>query len=751
MKAGGLEAPLEFRGRDFKTSSVGAGMLFRDSRLDTADPDTVAFVDAWHEDGVRRRVNLERIWFRNIEFFEGNQWVGWNPSEQLYSPARAPSWRVRYTGNLCAVYAITKAAKILQQRPVVFVYPATPSPEDARIARTAQAVLRYYARVQGHQYRAISDFVYWLIITGLGVFRWGWDPLAGPLRELPPNHDGLVPPEIARRLWGDVKRKPGEDRSFAVGEPYLRAVSPFHVFPDPAATSWDSCRWIMEASRKPLDWFSDRWGKKGDLVEPEGTSDTHDFYEQRIRDVDSYRSYMTESQPDLPSAVVKELWVKPCRRYPRGYYVITAGQWVLERGELPEWCEGGLPYSTAFDKPTPGKLWPDATFNDIVPPQKGRNRAVSMVIENGNVVGSPPLLLPAQCRVNEKDVTGGPGNIIPYFAIGGHRPEYLQPAALPDYVKSLPDAFERDVMLIAGMNEPTLGGRAPPNVRTASGLAQLMQQDDARLVVEVEAFNGALSRGYAGFLRVCAELVAEERLATITEDSRVDLMRFTGKDLVGEQGQRIGANYFNVDARIDAGFKSRAATQEFLLNLSAGGIIRVDNDEERRWLVREMRIGADDDAIFGSVLRREEQARLENVLLAHATEEGFASPLVQSRLGPWEWDDHEVHIAAHLDYMRRTAFVELVAANQQVAMRFQEHLREHETNMQMEILKQAGIAAPMMGPGPAGQPPLAPGQKNPGDPGVALAKLKGGSRPGVGEAPRQPRPPELDRGVPFTR
>jgi len=755
MKEGGLLAPFEFQGNDEVELGLSSQSLLRDSQFERDDVGTVGWIDAWYEDGERRKVNLDRTWYRNIEFFEGNQWVQWSEEEQRHAPARAPKWRVRYTGNLCSVFTVTKASKILQQRPRIYVRPATGSPEDERTAHVSQKILRYFWAWQGHQHKTLPEFCYWLVLTGLGTLKWGFDPIAGPLREIPEEHDHLVDPEDAERVFGARERQQGEVRSFALGEPFVEPVSPFNLYPDPSAQRWEDLGWLLDVRRKSLDFFYDRWGPRGALVSSEGTHDRRDFYEMRIRDVTGYRNFLADSQPGAPSALMKELWVRPCRRYPQGYHVIVAGQVVLERGPLPKWCRGRLPYAMARDKPTPGKLWPDATFNDLVGPQKLRNRAVSLVIENGNKIGSPAILLPAQCRVNQTDFTGGPGNIISYFGAGGLKPELMQHGTLPDYVKNMPEMFEADIMLISGMNEPTFAARSPRGVRTASGLAQLQESDNSRQVVLIEGVNGTLGEAFSGFLAVAAEEVVEERLATIADEDRIDLLRWSGKDLAGKFTDTPGVNYFNVECRVDSGYKSRSATQEFLLSLATAGIIRIDNDEERRWLVRELRIGDDDDAIFGQVLGKEQQARLENILIGYTEEQFWMMPEIQGKLGPWEWDDDEVHIMAHEEFMRRPQFLEVAAKNPAVVARFQTHIREHRMNLQMKMLQQAAMqmGAPVGGPmgGPMngqGPPPLEPGQKHPGDPGVARARLKQGSRKGQAEPPRGAISPGLDRQIP---
>ena len=687
------------------------------------DEKSVAFIDGWFEDGKSRKLKLERNWFQNIEFLDGRQWVVWDTTTRRYRPEYMLPHRVRYAGNMCSAYVMTRAAKLLKDKPFLKVTPATDEPDDAEISKVSTKVIRYLwdqLKVQGE---VLPEFVYSLLLFGTACLKVFYDPTAGPT--LPLNSG----PE--EQLLKDAYGEDTDRRSFALGEAAVESVSPFHLFPDPTVARFDDCKWVLDVRRKTHDEIRELYPDKGRDVQSVDAVDARDHYESRVRNSagSQIRSFSADSYV-VPTSLVKELWVRPCMKYPQGYHVISAGGVVLLKENLPAWCGGKIPYFWLKDKRIPGRMWGGAVFDDLRPINKARNRVVSQHLENANLVANPPIRIPSGSQLRREAVTGKPGAVWKYVPMGPHRPEFVQPATLPDYVKGLPGMLESDAELVTGLNEPTMRASAPSNVRTASGLAALMKMDESRQAVAVNSMNSVLSETGAALLRVVAVSYKEERLARIVgTNDQLSVQRFQGSDLLGPNEAMPGVNYFDVEIRVETGFKSKEALREQLLSYAQVGLVNLQDDTERRWLLRTMDVGAPDDELFGHQTSIESQAHSENLWLARLEDQKYEELKAANVIGPHPWDEDEVHLRLHRSFMQRADFMKLPP---EIWIRFQEHVREHEIRMQEAMAMAQPQPAPA-GPQGGGQP-QAPG-------GI-------GSMPGAAEQPRLPEPPKLEH-TPF--
>lgn len=710
---------------DGNEEGLGASHEMLLSEVDLFNPEqAVAYAGAWFRNESRRKQRLEREWLEAIEFLRGNHWGVWDEDERRWA-TNAPklAHRVRYVGNICLAYALTAQAKLLRNRPILEVDPATGDAEDFEIAGVSRQVIRcLWDKLHMHA-RVVPSFAGWFILAGTAGVKAYFDPEAGPKMRLSEQDTMLLPPELKKRL------EEGVGDRLTMGEAAAEPLSPFHLYPDPDAESWDDMPILLDARRRSLDYIRSAWPKTGRKVSPEGKGDT-----------DAGRSRARHAEHDggqRATARVLDLWVRPCRWYPDGAHVTVAGNQLLQAQPLPEWCGGEIPYYVDVDVEVPGELWGSSIYRQIMPINKSRNRAFSQIIEVANLTANPPLLVPAGCRLDEKSITTKPGERWVYFAIGGQKPEWLPPPPLPEHAKTLPDVLERDIGLVSGMNEPTMSASAPTNVRTASGLAQLIKEDDSRLAVRAERVAGVLSRAGACLLRIVASEYDLERTGKIAGDkNNFEVLTFKGQDIVGRNIDVPGANYYDVRVRVDTGHTSKTAKSEQLLNLVTAGLIDVQNPDERRWVLRSLDWGLPDDEQFDELRRVEIQALVENRMLAQVEDDQYAELQASEVMGPHSWDDHQVHERIHQDFMRRGDFTKLPRERR---LRFEEHVLAHTLAMQEAAMKAALTQGPM--PGSPGAPPPAAGQP--------------ASRPGMPELPNEgmPRgdgPPAQGAPVPHT-
>jgi hypothetical protein len=715
-------------------------LLLSDVDLDS-DEKAIDYVDNYFAQEARRKNALQRKWFRNIEFLAGNQWLYFDPVEKRWLLARSPKHKVRYVGNLCAVYVLTRIAKLLKHKPVSRVWPATSENEDYEISKTANRVLKYLWQQLDIHEAVLPEHVLNALVLGNSFLRTWFDPTEGPELSFGGEEVENVPDEVLEQVFGKKKAeqlRAGEAEVYVnMGEAQIEAVSPFAIYPDPQARNMRECMSLLDVRRRTLDQI--RWDfEKGRDVSAEGSYTPRDFYEGKMNELlghsDSSQFSGTLSS-GLPTAQVKELWVRPNKDYPEGYHLVIANRIVLSRSTMPKWCNGKIPYQHFADMEIPNRFWARATFDDLIPPQKLRNRAISRVEENANLLGSPRILNPLSCQVSSSKFTNQPGEIIPYqYGMRGEKPEYMMAPPLPAHVTSTPEMYLQDAMTISGLNEPTFQSRAPTNVRTSSGLAQLRQEDESRLTVLARRLESNLRTASSMLLRIVAFEYHERRVARIMGDRhQFEVVRFQGKDLLGRNVTEPGANYFDVEITIEPGFRSKQAQDEFLMNAAAQGAVNLADPKERRWLLRKLDLGGPEEDLFADIRAVETQAHYENRIFSEANEEEIVALQADGQVGPHPHDDDEVHIDVHQTFQRSSEYMRLPTERRELLAN---HVAMHQMRMQAAMQQQQMAA---MGGGPMGSPQNGNGQSPapPGTPGSGRAtppQMRGySSRPGVPE------------------
>lgn len=705
-------------------------LLISDSNL-ADEKGALKFVEAAYQNIKRQKVSLERQWAESLDMYAGRHYTLPAGTTERFAALHFPTDRVRYSANLLSTYVQTRRSKMLRSNPYMHVSPATNEPEDHEIAKVSTRILKFLWQELGIQGNVLPRAIEWLLVCGMVGLKSYYDPNSGPALHL---SDDELTGEAAVNADKIGRSADGGVRVF-LGEAKIEPVSPFWLYPDSHAETWEDCAFILDVRRRSLDWIRENFPERGRLVVDEHR-EQRDHYESRDRYFHSLAAGgVSIERGNVPSAYVKELWVKPCRKYPRGVHLISTSSVLLQAAQpLPRWCDGELPFSFVLDKPLPGSLWPQAVYDDLKDIQKVFNRAVSQIVEVSNRTANPVKLVPAGCRVNAHQFTNEPGLILQYVPVQGLKPEYMETPSLPDYCKTLPDVLMSHFMTVSGHNEPTLTGQAPTNVRTSSGLAQLIKEDDSRLSVQIKSLEHGLSRGVKKALKVVAFEYDEPRMGRIVGDfDDVEVFSFTGKNMLGKEKDTPGADYFDVEIRVDSGHRSKSSQQEFLLNAAQMGLVRVDNEEERLWLLRTLDIGTPDDDMFGDLRLAEAQARIENRWMAQMDDQEWQEG--QQYIGPHEWDITQAHVEAHQSYMRKPDFLELFREHPERVQRFMEHLNAHRIKEQEEFEEEAARAQMQGGMQQGPPPPAQPGSM---------------SMPGLAEGPNPMQDPGVDpRQAPF--
>lgn len=560
----------------------------------TDEKDIVSFVGGMWDTRRQRRSWIERQWYINIAFYLGHQWLEWDESRgQLYRPS-APPWRVRLTANL--VQGITRkiVSTIMRQKPIWSVMPATGDQDDIVAARVNEKTLKYYWGILACDPK-FNDALNWMSTTGLGIWRLHWDP--NKASEMVLDESDVEDVNLKGRLK-DLQ-KTGKNR-INLGEADVEVKSPFEIDPDPWARSFEEVQWVMETTRRPIQWLKDRYPKTSDDLQPEDVDELN-FFERRIADLAGPNSATfsggrhslagVRGQQDMIN--VHEVWGLPFGKFPRGIYTVVAGDSVhdVRANQFRGNGEVALPYMWYEEIKVPGRLWPTCALEQAISLQAEYNRGRSQVIENRNQMGRPKWLVPKGANLGDYALTSEPGEVVEHTF--GHAPIAWTPPPLPPYVLRTLELARLDIQDVAQIHDVTQG-KQPGSVRSGTAINALQEQDLSVLAPTMQGIEFQLKKFGSMLLELLSRKVKEPRLLKITGKNELyDVFQFTGSDLTGKNKDKTGVNYF--DVRVNLGTQlplTPDGRRQFISELAQAGIL--DTQADKRRILELLELGSEE-------------------------------------------------------------------------------------------------------------------------------------------------------------
>ena len=102
----------------------------------------VKFVQADFDKRVKERLNLERSWLLNLNFYAGNQQSQVLPTGEITEADKRYSWQESEVYNHIAPIIEARLSKFANIRGMVSVVPATGDPADIETAKFSTKLLR---------------------------------------------------------------------------------------------------------------------------------------------------------------------------------------------------------------------------------------------------------------------------------------------------------------------------------------------------------------------------------------------------------------------------------------------------------------------------------------------------------------------------------------------------------------------------------------------------------------------------------
>ena len=605
------------------------------------------------EAAKRARLPYDKETWLNVAFYLGEQYVEW--SDAASSIRRIPRMDgmnhvPRPVSNKIMHFVQSELANVLQTRPTKDVLPATEDPNDISNANVANAYLEWLQEPQIADFDGeLAEAALWALCSTEGYLKWIWNP----------------------RL---------DNGSGSKGRPDIVCCSPLDVYPDPYAKKFSNCRYIIHSQFMDVEQVYDIYNVEMSATDVERADPTKVALMREMG-----------MAPVLQGVYVNELWMKPCRRYPDGLYVVWSNHKVLvEPGPFP-YEHKRLPFTQIGSIGRPGTLHYTSAVTFLRTPQMELNKIHAQMIQTREAFANPKWFIPSELEM-EEDPDDSPNQILRGNTQGGLlKPLLITPTQMPPN-----DAgawVAQEMMDIVGLHEVS-SGQVPGRVEAAKAISQLQDQDDARLNEMLRTIEASISEGFYQLLMLARQYhQGDQMVATYSREGVAEVKKFLSTAI--SPGMRIRVTMGSGLSR------SRAARTEQLMTMWQNQII---SDKELMAELMDLPISSvSPDNAFDIRL-----ARNENYTMADGV------PIT-----PNSWDNHDIHRREHNNY-RKTHEYQMLDSH--IKTMYEYHVQMHDQlevqslghQLQIQQLSAAvanGVGFSMPAPGQPG--PAAPGAGGP--------------------------------------
>lgn len=462
------------------------------------------------EDKVKDGTNWQerRQMMVNLNYYVGNQWITWNDSDKKVVTAPNVNGQERITHNVLRSRVMSKLAKQTKNRIKYDVRPDTTSQDRIETAKAATKYVGVWWDEQQMDLKTrdihLNDNV-----KGWCALKVVFDPTKG--QDITPTPEEM--PE-------------GFDTENPVYTGVITAtvVDPLCLYIDPSATTDEEIRWIVEEKPRDIDYIKEAYGVE---VSAEPNVNYMSAY-----DVTQTASSGAASSSKKTSnmAMVRELWIMPCEKYPRGVKVTTASNTLLDYDD----DAGENPYIIFGDIPIPASVKYQAFLQDMLPIQRTINITKTIMTTHLKRMGNSMWAIPTGSDVDEEMLNNDEGGVFYYNAQHGS-PLRVAPNDLPSFFDRILEYMQRDLDDMSGVREIS-GNALPAGLDTASGLALMVEQENEKLAVTAQTYERGMKRALKRVLQLMKAHYTEERQAKILgPDNEIELISFRGSDLSGDE------------------------------------------------------------------------------------------------------------------------------------------------------------------------------------------------------------------------
>ena len=537
---------------------------------------------------------FERLWFRSILYYLGNQWLTWDARSRRWREKKVRKWVPKPVTNRYASTADTLCAAIQSTKVEPSAWPATEDPEDIAAANVTDRVIEVInPEIEIEKVReAVAK---WVTLNA--------DALAFPYYDKKDKSLGMTKieslmcqacqavaqPKEFQDAGGcptcGVQLEPmpsGQFEEYPIGKLKVDVCSPLEVYLNIDITDMAKQRKFTVAKSHSVDTVKEMFPEMKDKIHPDTSSATRSA--QYFMDALAYST--EDSGYNLTGAVQRDRVTllrhveMPSELYPEGLDAyVTMDQVTLEAGPSPFYTEDKEGNKTYFNplvkfgyNMVPGRLYSKTPMFDIISKQDQLNRIESL-LELASMKGvSVNWILPTGSSIG--NISGEPAQIIRWTpsGTGNAKPEVVTVAPFHAAMLELKKGYEADFEEIAGTFD-AMKGNTPSGVSAGYAIQLLTERSYGRFVSVFANWEYGWVQLYGNLIKLFKTYATEERIRKIKgATGGWEIEAFKGSDIVG-----------SVDIRIEGGSerpRSKLAEQALVEAMAKIGVVNPTNPEQ---------------------------------------------------------------------------------------------------------------------------------------------------------------------------
>lgn len=595
------------------------------------------------------RARLERNWSLNKSYILGNHWHQWNARTwALQSPSEKSRWKIRPVRNFCRPWQERTIAQMTDFEPRWGCHPATNDIEDEQAARLSTKITKGYWR-KLEMSEIIQLWSWWATCCGTSYLKTNWNPHAGA---------PFAGPMIHESRTGKLTLVRGEDGepledTYYPGDIEVSCPSPFTIFQDPLATEDQDVLWMMEVTRRPLNWIDRYFPDKAPYVRPDNSVVEPKYRSRGLFYENGLFGTGHDTSTTKDWTTYKEYYEKPSPLYPRGRFIASAGNVILINDDNPT-PDYGFPYIKLKRLIVGDSIYGDTELSDLRDVNRNYNRLVAKRLEHVYLMGSNAKVLVNQMMgLPEASFVSTIGEIIKYA--GNQPPQYLVPPPLsPESAQEL-NRHASDFDQVGNTYGPERGQYQGKLSGTA--LQLLVEQAFKGKKPGTIRMRNALIKWGQLVLKLVQEHVDEERMIAISgRASQSDVIAFTGADIAGQTDL-----FIELDSLLP---KSRAMALQDITVMQQTGMMNPAMDPKDRADAMAMIDKESSDEVLEDRNLETRWAKKEGQMLMRG-----------EWVDPKPYEDHDVHAMQHRLDMLSDEYRDLPVESQQPLLKhYQGHL-----------------------------------------------------------------------------
>ena len=655
----------------------------------TPDPyDTTALVTEtkeFIEKCQQNRRSFDRLWFRSILYYLGNQWISWDKSSHRWKERKVKKWvpkpvTNRYASSTAAICAAIQSTVV---NPAA--WPATNDHEDIASANVADKVIEAIKTEIRHETLAGSiakwqtlngDCFVWnyydkrdvsqgyITIPAVACVECGTEASPDAFSEACPTCGSITSPaQIDDPSHPAAKRMP-------VGRLKSRALSPLQVyFNMDMVDPLDRTR-VAIAVSYDVQTVKEMYPDIADKIQPDTGSGQYasQYFMDALAYANEDSAYSVGGSGRRDKVTLFHYIKMPTAQAPDGVqFVMTLEGQPCEVGPMESFdlAPDGtktyfLPLVQIGYENVPGRAYSKSPVFDLLSKQDQLNRLESLM-ELASMKGvNTSWLLPAGSSISQ--LTGEPAQIVRWTPTGtgtNSRPEPITVAPFHAALLELKKGYEADFEEIAGTFD-ALKGNTPKGVSAGYAIQLLTERSYGRFGPAFSNWEQGWIQIYSMHLKLFRTYATEPRFRKIKGAAgQWEIQHFSAADLTG-----------SVDLRVEGGSskpRSKLAEQALLEALFKMGIVN-PADPEQRFQVANM---------FG----------MSEVLGSSAEDERIAASEWQALLD-WEPEVDPMTGEPLIDPMSPTPFPPGGPEVDQIFDNHMSHIMEHRKPVRTDIWRQ---------------------------------------------------------------